>query len=458
MAFMENSNRKPTAGLTRRGWARVISFTAALVVALSAAALSGYSLARKNRTVIEYAYQRALGELNDYVANIDIALEMGKYAASATQLDGLSAKLWREAGLAKNMLGQLPVDAAELNNTYKFLSQVGNFCRALSERVAKGGTITDEEADNMRQLSEYARTISGQLAQMQSDLEAGRLDLGEVAAAMQEQAGGEAPVNINDGFHEMEEGFEDYPTLLYDGPFSDHIQQQEPRLLKAHDAVSAAAALEAAKKLTGSVSLAAAGETKGNLPCYIFSADTLQVSVTKTGGIVQSFLNSRTINEAHLSIEQALDKGRQALEKMGYTGFAQRYYDLNNGVLTINYACREDDVVYYPDLVKLGVAMDNGEVVRFNASGYVMNHTERTLPAVKVTREQALARLSPLLTAKGEAGLALIPTDAGTEMLCHEFHCEGDNGEQVLVYVDVTTGEEERILILVENETGVLTL
>ena len=455
---MENADRKTPALLTRRGWVRVISFTAALVVALTAAALSGYSLARKNRTMIEYAYQRALGELNDYVANIDITLEKGKYAASASQLEGLSAKLWREAGLAKNTLGQLPVDAAELSNTYKFLSQVGNFCRALSEQVAQGGAITDEEAANMRQLSEYARTISGQIAQMQSNLEAGRLDLGEVAAVMGDQKSEDVPAHINDGFHEMEEGFEDYPTLLYDGPFSDHIQQQEPRLLKARDAVSAETALEEAKKLTGNRSLAADGETRGNLPCYIFGADTLQVGVTKTGGIVQSFLNSRTINEAHLSIEQALDKGMQALEKMGYTGFAQRYYDLNNGVLTINYACREDDVVFYPDLVKLGIAMDNGEIVRFDATGYIMNHTARTLPAVKVAREQALARLSPLLTAKGEAGLALIPTDGGTEMLCHEFHCEGADGDQVLVYVDVTTGEEERILILVENETGVLTL
>lgn len=102
---------------------------------------------------MEYSYQRALGELTDYVNNINIALEKGKYASTEKQLQGLSNKLWRETGYAKSALNQLPVNGTELSATYKFLSQLGSFCVALSNRVSEGGTITEEESALMDQLT-----------------------------------------------------------------------------------------------------------------------------------------------------------------------------------------------------------------------------------------------------------------------------------------------------------------
>ena len=84
--------------MSRRAFVRLISYTVALIVALSAAAISGYTVANRNRTMIEYGYQRALGELTEYLGNMDIALEKGKYATSPNQMEGLAAKLQREAG------------------------------------------------------------------------------------------------------------------------------------------------------------------------------------------------------------------------------------------------------------------------------------------------------------------------------------------------------------------------
>lgn len=171
----------------RRAVVRLASYTLALIIALAVAAISGYTLANRNRTVIEYGYQRALGELTEYIGNLDITLEKGKYAATEKQLTGLSAKLQRDAGYAKNALEQLPVSAQELSNTYRFLSQVGNFCVSLSGRVAQGETLTEEETAALAQLSGYARTLTGQLAAMQSSLEAGELRLGEVAQVMRQE-------------------------------------------------------------------------------------------------------------------------------------------------------------------------------------------------------------------------------------------------------------------------------
>lgn len=84
------------------------------------------------------------------------------------------------------------------------------------------------------------------------------------------------------------------------------------------------------------------------------------------------------------------------MRESGLGEFAYRYYSLNNGVLAINYAAVQDGVILYPDLIKIGIAMDDGQLVSFDANGYLMNHTARVLPAASVGEAEARARLSPI--------------------------------------------------------------
>ncbi|MCI8554370.1 MAG: germination protein YpeB [Clostridiales bacterium] len=443
----------------RRSLIRAVSFAAAVMVALSAAAISGYAAARKNRNAMEYSYQRALSELNEYVSNITVALDKGKYAATPKQLQSLSGKLWRETGSAKSALSQLPVAGEEMAATYKFLSQLGSFCVTLSNRVADGGSITEEEAALFRQLSQYAEEVSDRLALMESQVENGSLELGEVQAAM--QTTGDAPAErisgLDEGFREMEEGFEDYPTLIYDGPFSDHVLQQRSKLLDGMEEMGMEPALALAEKLTGVSGLRYAGETGGNLPCHRFETDGFTVSMTKAGGALDYFLNSREIGEATLTPGQAQSLAVKALSRYLEGEFKPSYYSINGGVLTANFAAVQDDVTLYPDLVKVGVAMDTGDIVSYDGRGYLMNHTVRSLPAPSLSREQARETVSPLLSVTGE-GLAVVPGDGLSEKLCYEFACTGEEGENVLVYIDVQTGMEEQILILLEDEGGTLVI
>ena len=451
----------------RRSLVRLISFTLALIAALAAAAIGGYTAARKYRTTIEYSYQRALGELTEYISNLDITLEKGQYAASAKQIEGLSSALWRQAGNAKMALSQLPIAGTELEGTYKFLSQVGNFCMALSDKVESGEPVTEQEREALDQLSGYASALSKQLGQMESDLYNGALTLESTQDTLIGDGQEPAMPDINSGFHEMEEGFADYPTLIYDGPFSDHIQQQKPKYLAGKAAVSQSQALLSARKATGTESLAYAGNSSGNLPCYLFTGGgeggtaLLSVSVSQAGGVVETFTNARPVGEPVLTVEEGLEKAQAALAGRGLGEFVFRYYSLADGILTVNFAAAAEyggqEVVLYPDLVKVGIALDTGETVLYDAKGFLQNHTERELPAVAVTEGEARAALSTRLTPESHA-MALIPSDGLSETYCHEFLCRGQDGEKVLVYVDVETGMEEQILILLESDTGVLAM
>lgn len=111
----------------------------------------------------------------------------------------------------------------------------------------------------------------------------------------------------------------------------------------------------------------------------------------------------------------------------------------------------------YPDLAKVGVALDTGDVVSFESEGYLMNHGDRTLPAPAVSEAEAAAQVDGSLTVLAHQ-LALIPTGGEYEVLCHEFKCQNASGGHVLVYVDAADGRQERILLLQEDENGTLVI
>lgn len=448
--------------LNTRKTVRIISFALAACIIFGGTTYSGYALANRYRTSLEYTYQRALSDLSDYVSNLETTLTKGIYANTAPQQYGISAKLLRDSGGAKTALGQLPLSDVELDNVNKFISQVGDFAYYLSTKLAKGESITQEEMDNLQKLGNYAKTLNLDLRDIQARFDDGAMEIGKTVTVMgnlsQETQSQEEPY-INSGFHEMNEGFTDYPTLIYDGPFSDHITRMKSKMLEGADAVSEADAKTIASEFVGASpeQMSATEASAGNLPVYNFSGDQYAIAVTRAGGMVAYMVNTRDIGEPTMEFGQAAGKAREYLQRHGMDQMKESYYVTANGVCTINYAYQQDGVVYYSDLVKVGVALDTGEVVSYNATGYLMNHTKRNLPKDILSVEKARESVSSRLTIEKE-GLAMTPTAGLNEALCYEFQCVSETGDKVLVYVNAQTGLEEQIFILLMTDGGVLVI
>ncbi len=448
---------------SRRRWIRTISYTIALIVALAGAAISGYALAAKNQMIIEQNYQRALSQLNDYMANLDMSLNKGIYATSVPQMQGLSKHMLQEANGAKLALEQLPVGFEQLTATNKFLSQVGHFCNSLTEQAEKGEPITEEQQETMKKLSQYSKEISKKLNELELAITDGRIKFMETTKVLKQANTGVSydADSFSNALQGVEDGLADYPTLLYDGPFSDALNQQKPYFLEGKEFVSSQAAREAANsmldKLGLKLDLDKSGEMDGRIPCYTFANNHFTIYVTKTGGEILSFINSRSMTEATLTVEQAKDKGIEAIKKLGFANMELSYYDFNDGVVIMNFVDTQNGIVVYPDMVKIGIATDNGEVVLYDATGYIMNHRPRELTPVKITSDKAREGLSKFLTPIRQPRKVIIPTDGVSEVLCYEFLCEGEN-EQVLVYINCETGYEQQISILLTDETGTLAM
>ena len=109
-------------------------------------------------------------------------------------------------------------------------------------------------------------------------------------------------------------------------------------------------------------------------------------------------------------------------------------------------------------MIKVSVALDNGEILSVDSRGYINNHKERKIKEPKKTKQEAKAVISNYLTVLKEARRAIIPTEGENEVETYEFVCRGSNNDTVLVYINSNTLEEEQILILIESEDGILTI
>ena len=118
--------------ISKRAIIRAVCFLVAGILVCTGALVQSYRAEEQFRTQVEYEYQYALSDLSDSLSSLSVTLEKSRYASTPAQISGLSAKLWKEAGIAKNCLSRLPVSDFHLQNTNRFLSQVGEYSMTLS--------------------------------------------------------------------------------------------------------------------------------------------------------------------------------------------------------------------------------------------------------------------------------------------------------------------------------------
>ena len=164
--------------------------------------------------------------------------------------------------------------------------------------------------------------------------------------------------------------------------------------------------------------------------------------------------SNRDIDIESITQEEANNKALEFLNSRGFPNMEETYYLKQDGIVTINYAYKQDDVIMYPDLIKVKVALDNGEILGVETTGYLNNHTERNLDNIKITEEEARKDLNSDLEITS-SGLAVIPTEWKTELLCYEFKGKVEDKE-FLVYINAENGREEDILIITNTPNGTL--
>lgn len=441
--------------MKRRNAVRVISFCAAAAVVAIGFAVREKLNSKRYRLEIENSYSRSLDELNAGVNNISVILEKAQYVTSAKQISNMAAQLLSEAETAKAALSQLPAGSGELTVLNRFLSQVGNYAMSVSKTLIGGGELNDEYSTNITALSDAAKKISEAISNSSISYNNPSSWVAEIDKQLDDTV---KPDSFCGSLDELEESLSDYPTLVYDGPYSDHILEKEPQMIKNAEKVSESDALKRAAETAecDADALKFEENVKGKIPSYRFSGNDVTVTISRSGGYAVYMRKDRTIGDSILEYRQALDKAKRYLERIGMSGFTETYFFTDEGVCVINFAYLDGKTICYTDLVKVGVAMDTGEIMLYEASGYLTNHTDRAFETPSVSADEAAQKVSDKLKIR-ETALALIPTDSAGEVRCYEFVCEAEDGQEILIYINALNLDEEKILILLKSDGGTLT-
>ena len=445
---------------------RALIIIAIVVVVAVIAGLISVIVNDKNeaKTASQNMYNRAFYEVVDYVQNVETYL--AKSLISSTPEHGAETltNVWREANLAQAYLSQLPIESQELENTEKFLNQVSDYSYSLSRKNIYNESLTDEDLKNLKDLHTYSVELENTLNQLSEDINSGRIKWGEISNKVKTAFAQQVSTSSMDGFSNLEENFHQYSGLIYDGAFSDHITNGEKKGLTGDD-IDEETAKQKAIDFIGKDNVKYVENLgyseNATIPEYNFSVktnseDSINISISKKGGHIVYMNSNRSVNAETISQEEANAKGKEFLNNHGIKDMKETYYLKQDGIVTINYAYVQNDVVVYSDLIKVKVALDNGEVLGIETKGYLNNHTQRDTSKVKITKEQAKKTLNKNLDIMSE-GMAIIPTEFQTEILCYEFKGKVDDRE-FLVYINAENGREEDILIITNTPNGTLTM
>ncbi len=405
---------------------------------------------------IDYASQRAMSDLVSELSQMDSALAKLRYASTPRSFQTIAANLWQSAETAKNAMSTLALEPGALDSTQKFVAQTGDFAYYLLFSAAGGDGVSDDHLAAVDSLYDASENITREISSIKGQLNARQLSYGSITEGPDYDSG----VALSDGLSDVEQEFPEYATLIYDGPFSEHLAYQSPKLLHGLPEVTLEQAMKNAASFAGIpvMDLSLLYEEGGKIPAYcLVSGSGVTMEVSKQGGIIFSYRDPRSAGTALLDNDQAVACARDFLAKKGFTNMKESYYTLYDGTMTINFAYTENGITVYGDLIKVTVALDDGSVLGMEARGYLMSHTDRTLPRPAVSEEEGLQILSPRLTVESQ-NLALIPTSGENEVLCREYVCRDPSGSHILVYINAQTGQEENIYLLIEDENGVLTI
>jgi len=451
-----------------RRW--IIPVVAGLLT-LAAAGAWGYSQRLANRNLENFLsnkYQRAFFDMASQVQNLEVLFSKSM-VASDPRLDlSLLMDIRQQAAFAQANLGQLPLNDALAGRTAKFLTQVGDYADSLARQVNKGEAIDSKNWDTLNSLYQQSVELNRELQGMQYNVAKNNFYFGELVQQVRRNLQ-KNPDNLAvTDFQALDKRMQQYPALIYDGPFSEHLERTEPRDLSGLADISPVDAQNRAlsfidRKPGVDYQAAVTGTSEGRIPAYRVevtpggdSSGTTVLDISKKGGKLIWMLNSRPAANQTVDIDSARQKALKYLRDHGFGDMHSTYFTRHGNSATFNFAAAQDGVVIYPDLIKVTVALDNGEVTGAETSGYLMSHRRRDLPAAKITQERARGALNPRLQVSG-GKLVLIPIGADDERLAYEF--QGKLGEDTyLVYINAINGREENVLKLIETPGGTLTM
>ena len=386
----------------------------------------------------ENNYKRALYSACDSMKNLDANL--GKIAVStdvAHQTQMLTNVVIHANAVNQN-LANLPIaDSDNLVACQRFVNQTQDYATYLLGKLGNGSKLGSDERVALMNLDGVATELYNFLKDYAD---------GDSGMFITNGNGMYNVGRLTDSLNEVDENAFTYEKLIYDGPFSESIEE---KCIKTDGKISHADGSKILSELFGENTFVSEICNKGTL--YLYDLEDGRVMLTADGRVAQYEAYNEAQGESSIKCDKCIEIAEEFCNKLGYDVKGVWVSKTQDFVTYVNCATVIDDVIVYPDLIKVAVDSSTGEVVGMEARAYLMNHQDWDVSFGEVTEDDAEKVISDGLKVTNVAK-ALIEKN-NKHYLCYEFECSM-NDRQYYVYVDSTSGNEVELFKVIENTEG----
>ncbi len=419
----------------------------------------------KAARIIENDASRSFYELMAAADELSVLTAKAAVAKDSDTRADLYAEIGRKAYVAQENLCMLPVYNNTLSDTEHLLNQTGDYAAVLVKKAARAEEADSEEATTVRRLNRNMNEMAKSLHELEKkDVKAFSYQAIKTASKNihnNDYKNGSALASLAD----ISETASKSPSLIYDGPYSDHLENKGPVKIDG-ERISRRDAKKKAKALLGDeyvYSFYGKSSKAAGIAVYTVAVRKQDdgepfayLDFSVNGGYPVQYTAASEAEADAFKADKALAIAADFLKKAGYDGLQPGYHLTNNHILTANFTAMLGDVIVYPDMIKVSVDLSNGKVVGLDAKNYLEFHRERKLPQLILTpaaaAEQLPAGVTPVSTRK-----AIIPKADQSEVYCYEFRFR-ENDNDYLIYINAESGKEEDILIVKDGPSGTFTM
>lgn len=428
-----------------------------LAIALVVTGYWGYQQHQQKRAVTVQAenhYQLVFHNLVYHVGELHDRIGTTLAMSSSQSLSPTLAHVWRLSSVAHNEVGQLPLSVTPFHNAQVFLSKIGNFSYRTSTRNLNKKPLSKNEYKTLQTLYRKSSVVEKKLRQVQADAASNHLRWTDIKMKQAANGSGSSSNAYIDGFRSINEQMKGYEGIDW-GPENSQMAKDRQKQL-AHlkgKTISKTEAADIAKNFLGygrhtKVSVQSTGKGAMNALYSVTLRNSNNgtpdyMDIAKKGGHPVWMIKNGKFGTPKFSLNQAENTAAKFLKQHHITNMKATQSEQYGGIGSFTFVKSQNNVLIYPESIRMKVALDRNQVVGYDATDYLVAKKPNKNMKPKLTKQQTLKALNENVHVK-IIRQAVITNDIGKDVLCYEVIGTIGN-DTYRIFVNANSGAEEMV-------------
>ncbi|MCM1324935.1 MAG: germination protein YpeB, partial [Acetobacter sp.] len=216
-------------------------------------------------TRLENVYQKNFFDLVDSVNNTEIKLSKVLNSSTPTYQKKLLNEISQNATAAEVSIAALPLEQSDINDNVRMVNQISGYTSTLADKLSNGGTITSSEQDTLQDIYNNVYTMKVQLNNFARKMQESNYNILQHSLKLDTNDS-----NFSTQMNHLHDINTEYPTMIYDGPFSDSVTNAQVKGLNGKRVNKEEAHKIVNERFKNVISLDADSETNGRFETFNF--------------------------------------------------------------------------------------------------------------------------------------------------------------------------------------------